>query len=261
MTCLFSFLPEKLPLIRSEITVNESPIRTWFSQGGVLICRSATNDRPFAVSLKGGHNAENHNHNDVGSFIVVAGKSMVLVDPGSEVYTARTFSPHRYDSDVLNSFGHDVPVVAGKLQRSGIKAHAETLETKFTNAQDFWAMDISSAYNVPTLTKLERRFTFSRGNDPSLTVRDDVAFSKADSFETALITWGKWKQISPSELLFSEEKGGVRVKIETEGVPFEIISSKLQADVPTPKATRIGIRLQQPVSKASVTLTIVPEKM
>ena len=51
--------------------------------------------------MKGGHNAENHNHNDVGSFVVALGRATPLVDPGSEVYTARTFSPRRYDSNVL----------------------------------------------------------------------------------------------------------------------------------------------------------------
>ncbi|MDB6028847.1 MAG: hypothetical protein JWM68_5070, partial [Verrucomicrobiales bacterium] len=52
---------------------------------------------------------------------------MVLVDPGSEVYTGRTFSSNRYESDVLNSFGHDVPVVAGKLQSAGAKHRAIVL--------------------------------------------------------------------------------------------------------------------------------------
>ena len=56
--------------------------------------------------MKGGHNAEQHNHNDVGSFIVALGHSTPLVDPGAEVYTGRTFSRRRYDSNVLNSFGH-----------------------------------------------------------------------------------------------------------------------------------------------------------
>ncbi|MDB6028846.1 MAG: hypothetical protein JWM68_5069 [Verrucomicrobiales bacterium] len=65
-TTLFSFLPEKLPLIPGKPTEAESPLRTWFPDGGVLICRQPPNTKtPFAVSLKGGHNGENHNHNDL----------------------------------------------------------------------------------------------------------------------------------------------------------------------------------------------------
>jgi hypothetical protein len=258
-TALFSFLPENLPVVANN-SIPESPLRTWFSEAGVLIARPAPNDGvPFAVSLKGGNNAEHHNHNDLGSFIVVAGNSMVLVDPGSEIYTARTFGSHRYDSDVLNSFGHDVPVIAGKLQSSGSKALAKVLNTSFTEAEDRFSLDLTSAYAVPTLKKLERHFTFSRGKSPSLTVRDDVEFTQAESFETALVTWGKWEKISDNELKFAENKSGVRVKIETGEIPFEITSKQLEADVPTPKATRIGLRLKEPILKGRVVLTITPE--
>lgn len=258
-TALFSFLPENLPAVANN-SIPESPLRTWFSEAGVLIARPAPNDKvPFAVSLKGGNNAEHHNHNDLGSFIVVAGNSMVLVDPGSEIYTARTFGSHRYDSDVLNSFGHDVPVIAGKLQSPGAKARAKVLNTSFTETEDKFSLDLTSAYPVSTLKKLERDFTFHRGKNPSLTVRDDVEFTQTESFETALVTWGKWEKLSDNELKFTERGGGVRVKIDTGGIPFEITSKQLEADVPTPKATRIGLRLEQPILKGSVLLTITPE--
>jgi hypothetical protein len=259
-TALFSFLPDNLPRIADSLQVTESPLRTWFSEGGVLICRPAPDATvPFAVSLKGGNNAEHHNHNDVGTFIVVAGNSMVLVDPGAEVYTARTFGSHRYDSDVLNSFGHDVPVISGKLQRAGAEARGRVVSTNFTDAEDSLTLDISSAYTVTNLTKLQRTFVYHRAGTPSLTVQDEVGFKAPDSYETALVTWGAWKQTSPTELLFGEGTEAVRVKIDTGKVPFKVSSKKLEADVPTPKATRIGLHLEKPVSRATVTMTITPE--
>jgi len=98
-------------------------IRSWFDQAGILICRPASNSSShMAAALKGGHNDEHHNHNDVGSFVVVVGDKPLLIDPGGEVYTARTFSNRRYESNVLNSFGHPVPMVAGKLQKTGRQA-------------------------------------------------------------------------------------------------------------------------------------------
>jgi len=107
---------------------SEGPgIRSWFENAGILICRPAANSTSqMAVALKGGHNSEHHNHNDVGSFVVVLGDRPLLLDPGGEVYTARTFSSRRYESNVLNSFGHPVPLVAGKLQRTGRKAQGCT---------------------------------------------------------------------------------------------------------------------------------------
>jgi hypothetical protein len=47
------------------------------------------------------------------------GDRPVLLEPGVETYTARTFSRRRYESQLLSSFGHPVPVVAVKLQRTG----------------------------------------------------------------------------------------------------------------------------------------------
>ena len=259
-TALFASMPEQLPVISNNQFKDESRLRTWFDDGGVLICRpgSKTNTQ-FAVSLKGGHNNEQHNHNDVGSYIVVLGNSVLIADPGAEVYTARTFSSKRYDSDVLNSFGHDVPVLAGKLQRKGEQARAKVLKTEFTDGQDTLSLDIASAYGVPELKKLERTFVYSRAN-PSLRVTDSVKFSTPQTFETALITWSPWKAVSTNELELVQGNQALRVKIDTGGIPIEITQQKLEADVVTPqKATRIGITLKQPVTNASVKLTIAPK--
>ena len=261
ITALFSFLPAQLPLAQSADRAGDSPLRTWFKDGGVLICRPAPGTKPpFAAVLKGGHNAEHHNHNDVGSFSVVLDKAMVLCDAGAEVYTARTFSAKRYDSKVLNSFGHAVPVIAGKLQRTGGEARAVVLRAEFRDDTDTLALDIRSAYAVPELKKLERTFTFRRAAAASLTVRDEVVFSKPQAFETALITWGKWEKISDREILVREGASAVRVKIETGGLPFELRSETLEENVRTKvKPERLGIALKSPVESATVTLTISPE--
>ena len=252
-TALFTFLPTQLPLAQRADRAGDSPLRTWFKDGGVLICRPGAEAKPpFAAVLKGGHN--------VGSFSVVLGKAMVLCDPGAEVYTARTFSGKRYDSKVLNSFGHAVPVIAGKLQRTGAEARAVVLRADFSDAADTLALDIRSAYAVPELKKLERTFTFRRAAPMSLTVRDEVVLAKPQSFETALITWGKWKKTSDHEISVQEGDSAVRVKIETGGLPFEIRSETLDEDVRTKsKPVRIGITLKSPVESAAVTLTISPE--
>ena len=175
--------------------------RTWFPDGGMLICRPGPDAKvPFAVAIKGGNNGVNHGHADVGSFSVVMNGQMVICDPGGEVYTARTFGPHRFASEVLNSFGHAVPVIAGKLQRIGKGARAEVLATSFTRDDDSISFDLRSAYAVRDLKELHRSFDFQRGASPSLVVpvTISVKFSSPEIFESALITrghcppnWGK----------------------------------------------------------------------
>jgi len=259
-TLMFSFIEDPLPKAPHAALAADSPLRTWFKNGGVLICRSAKDaEADFAAALKGGNNAEHHNHNDVGSFSVVAGKAMVLCDPGSEVYTARTFSSRGYQSKVLNSYGHAVPLVAGQLQRSGTNARAVVLRADFSDAQDTLALDIHSTYTVPELKQLQRTFIFRR-HEPSLVVRDEVAFTEPKDFETALITWGTYTRLSESELRFADEGSSVKVRIDTDGVPFKVRWEKLDEDVRSRrKPMRLGIALAERIKAATVTLTIETE--
>ena len=50
----------------------------------------------FFVAAWGGHNAQSHNHNDVGNCVVFVDGQPVFVDLGAPTYTAKTFSSRRY---------------------------------------------------------------------------------------------------------------------------------------------------------------------
>ncbi len=236
------------------------PLRDWFSNAGILICRPAPDKkRALAVALKGGHNAEHHNHNDVGSYLVVLGRSTPLVDPGAEVYTARTFSSRRYESGVLNSFGHPVPRVAGKLQRTGRSAAAKVLKTDFTDEQDTVILDLRAAYDVNELKKLQRTFVFSRDGVGSLTVTDEVEFDGPQSFGTAVITFSDWKRLAPDRLQVGNGREAVQVEITTDGPAFQIQADQIKEDVRGRRLpTRLGIDLTEPARRATITLKIVP---
>ena len=236
-------------------------IRTWFDSAGVLICRpGADASCRIGVALKGGHNAEHHNHNDVGSYVVVLGATPVLVDPGAEVYTSRTFSSRRYVSGLLNSLGHPVPRIAGQLQRPGGRARATVVRTDFTDAADTLVIDYRAAYNVAPLTKLQRTFVYSRRGAGSLTVRDEVAFSKAATFETALITLGKWTRAGRDAIVVTDGGESLGVTIDTGGAAYEIVAQQIKEDVRTRTLpTRIAIVLKAPTARATVTLTITPQ--
>ncbi|MDQ3813200.1 MAG: hypothetical protein M3347_04525, partial [Armatimonadota bacterium] len=55
-------------------------LRDWFNEAGILISRPTPGSACLlGVALKGGHNAEHHNHNDLGSFVVVSGERPVLL--------------------------------------------------------------------------------------------------------------------------------------------------------------------------------------
>jgi hypothetical protein len=256
------FLPPDLPVIPVDASFADLQWRTWFPDGGVLICRPGPNAPvPFAVAIKGGNNGVNHGHADVGSFSVVMGNRMVICDPGGEVYTARTFGPHRFDSEVLNSFGHAVPLVAGKLQRTGKEARADVLASSFNKDDDSITFDLRSAYAVKDLQKLQRSFDYQRGPSPSLVVRDEVQFAAPESFESALITWGTVRQLNENELEITDRGSSVDVEIDTQGHPFHLRQETIHEDTENGRLpVHLGVVLDDNISTATVTLRISPAK-
>ncbi|MFI5916737.1 heparinase II/III family protein [Dactylosporangium sp. NPDC051541] len=89
----------------------------WFPSTQVLIARDPTG---LTLAVKGGHNGEHHNHNDVGSVVVALRGVPVLVDPGRPTYTAQTFSPRRYELWMMQSGWHNTPVPGGVFQEAGV---------------------------------------------------------------------------------------------------------------------------------------------
>ncbi|MCR5428029.1 MAG: heparinase II/III-family protein [Lachnospiraceae bacterium] len=97
--------------ITEDLPVYVLPSAQW------AVCRGASGGG-FAV--KGGHNAEPHNHNDIGSFIYVLGDRPLLTDLGAGEYTAQYFKDEtRYGYIVCSSLGHNVPVINGHGQQAG----------------------------------------------------------------------------------------------------------------------------------------------
>ena len=149
-----------------------------FPDAGVVICRPTEGGvSPLAAVFKGGHNNEMHNHNDLGTFCVLRGGVWLVCDPGGETYTRRTFSPQRYEGALLNSFGHPVPRINGKLQATGRQAEAKAVEFADTAEATVYALDLTSAYPDAGIEKAVRRFEFARGGSDRVTVTDTITFA------------------------------------------------------------------------------------
>ncbi|MBQ6158682.1 MAG: heparinase II/III family protein [Thermoguttaceae bacterium] len=172
-----------------------------FPDAGVVICRPPKgDDSQFAAVFKGGNNGEMHNHNDIGTFCVLRGGVWLVIDPGSEPYTKRTFSEHRYEGELLNSFGHPVPRINGTLQIAGRKAQAEVLEFEPAGDSASYTLDLTSAYPDSGAERVIRRYEYTRagGETPNrLTVTDALTFApdapRAADFP--LITFENWTPI------------------------------------------------------------------
>ena len=102
--------------------------------------------RGIYLAAKGGHNAESHNHNDVGSFIVYAGGKPAIVDVGVETYTAKTFSSRRYEIWTMQSAYHNLPTIDGVMQSPGRQFASSGVAYRPGDGAVEFALDIAGAY-------------------------------------------------------------------------------------------------------------------
>ncbi|GAA1981601.1 heparinase II/III family protein [Isoptericola halotolerans] len=153
------------------------PRSSWWASTQVLVVRERPGSADgLALSVKGGHNGEAHNHNDVGSVTVASDGVPVVVDAGRPTYTAQTFGPDRYDIWTMQSSWHCVPEVAGTAQGVGEEFRARDVELLDDPAGDphGLAMDLAAAYLVPGLRRWRRSARLDRSGDGTRVVIDDA---------------------------------------------------------------------------------------
>jgi hypothetical protein len=123
------------------------PAQAWLSATGVLTARSrAGSGAGLFLAAKAGHNAESHNHNDVGSFIVALDGRPPLIDVGVGVYTRQTFGPERYQIWTMQSSWHNVPEVDGVPQAPGHQYAARRVQGLLCADAAELSLDLAGAY-------------------------------------------------------------------------------------------------------------------
>ena len=116
------------------------------------------------LAAKGGHNAESHNHNDVGNYVIFMNGKPVIIDIGVEEYTRKTFSDERYTIWTMQSGYHTLPTINGYMQKDGKEYHAEKVSYRGARGSTSFALDISGAYPEEAgVKKWLRSILFKRG--------------------------------------------------------------------------------------------------
>lgn len=111
------------------------------------------------MAIKGGHNGESHNHNDVGSLLFAANGEVFLSDLGCGEYTKEYFADNtRYTLLCNRSFGHNVPILNGQEQKAG-KTYGATCFSG--DGMGRVSLEFGGAYG--SSKKLERILTFKKG--------------------------------------------------------------------------------------------------
>src|SRR5438270_569734 len=155
-------------LVAREIaTANVSeplPGSVWLADLQLMAARSVPNSaQGLYVAAWGGHNAQSHNHNDVGNFIVYGDGKPVLIDLGVETYSAKTFSSQRYDIWTMQSAYHNLPMINGVMQAAGREYQAKAVSFNETADRVTFSADLASAYPAEAaVRRWQRRVTLDR---------------------------------------------------------------------------------------------------
>lgn len=235
------------------------PIRTGFPDAQMWVLRNGTSDMPFLMAVKGGHNKEFHNHNDVGSYTLYLGETWVGGDAGGTEYNAKTFSDKRYEIPMINSYGHPLPVLNGTLQSDGRKFAAKVIKTDFSDGKDVISMELAGAYDraKSKADSLVRTFTYDR-QAKSVAVSDAVAFDGEGSFSVAVITCGTLEKAADGNYILTvgedAAKQRIAVEIQTGGIPFEMSAERIENENRI-SPNRYAITLSNQVKAATVSIT------
>ncbi|MDO5425490.1 MAG: heparinase II/III family protein [Eubacteriales bacterium] len=159
-----------------------APVQQTLPSAQWTICSGA---HQTGCAAKGGHNAEPHNHNDVGSFHYVIGNEVFFSDLGAGEYTREYFQEDtRYTIFVNQSESHNVPLIADHGQLPG-PDHACTLfETDGNGAAN---IRLENAYGEPALTSFLRSLDFD-AQTGTLRVTDAFTVSAPLTITENLVT-------------------------------------------------------------------------
>lgn len=245
------FAGETPARLKASAPPEDESLRSYFDKVGVLVCRPG---KPTAgrlsAAIKAGGNGS-HSHNDIGSFVISLDGQQPVGDPGGpHAYDNETFGPKRYEKNILNSFGHPVPVVDGQLQVDATKVKPKVLETLFQPAWDRISIDMTPAYQVASLKQLTRTMTCSRKETGRVGIEDHVLFTKPSAFELALTTRWKATRIGETTLEFSRDGKTLLAEITTPD-GFDLTETRIE-ELGAPVFTRIGLKLRKPVTDAVV---------
>ncbi len=147
------------------------PLKFWLD--GIVIAgtrESLDVNKGLYVALKGGHNGESHNHNDVGTVVVFADGQPIFLDAGSGTYTRRTFSPERYTIWAMRSDYHNVATVNGVVQNKG--AQACSSDHVYDEASGKLTISLKNAYE--TEADIESYTRSAVLENSVVTIEDDI---------------------------------------------------------------------------------------
>ena len=235
---------------------HELPGTTYFDHHGMVISRG-NQEVPLSISIKAGHNSENHNHSDVGTYSIFLDKDHLSGDIGAPSYRAGSFDK---DNPARSSWGHPVPRINDTLQSNGREFAGTITGTEFTEAKDRVVMDIKGAYELPGLKSLVRTMENDRAGTGTITIEDRFTAEIPVKFGIAIMTLGESEIVDSNTVILKTENQSLKAEISSTGGSVKVVDElvpveHLREGAP---AYRIGVDYTEAISEGSITVRYTP---
>ncbi|KAJ3103906.1 hypothetical protein HDU96_009097 [Phlyctochytrium bullatum] len=185
-----TFNPEDRPAPFKIQSLDSSPLRTYFNKTDTVVMRGQPLNQPqgsgarFDMTIKGGGNGA-HSHNDLGSYAIALDGAVTFGDPGGPAYYNASTGLFRYQSPLLGSYGHPVPLINGKFQEEALAVLREghlPAELSTSDIMDQFKVELTRAYNVgDKLSKVTRVAKLSREGAGAVILTDTVEYKNIGS--------------------------------------------------------------------------------
>ncbi|WYP26808.1 heparinase II/III family protein [Alkalihalobacillus sp. FSL W8-0930] len=170
------------------------------------------------VALKGGHNDEPHNHNDLGQFMIYVNGVSMLSDIGAGHYIKASFSTDRYHMLSNGSHGHSVPLIGGCVQQQGADACARVLSFHNQGQQSEFQLDLTNAYSVPSLQSFTRKWEIDRELG-CVRLIDSFILTAPDSIIERFVSLAENVQVEPGKITIAQGDSTLYVTFDQELTP------------------------------------------
>ena len=161
----------------------------WFPGIQVMAARKQNgSSEGLYLSAKGGTNAESHNHNDIGSFVLYCDGKPMLVDIGTAVYEKKTFSAQRYEIMQMQSNYHNLPIIGGFGQLPGEQYKATDVKYCSDEAKVHFQLNMEKAYPKEAgIAAWNREFAYDRNAD-KVNIVDNFTLNQPQTIEWVFMT-------------------------------------------------------------------------
>jgi hypothetical protein len=219
--------------------------------------------RGLYLAAQGGHNAESHNHNDVGNFMVYSNGLPAIIDVGVETYTAQTFSSKRYEIWTMQSAYHNCPTIDGVMQSAGREFAASDVGYHADDSAAEFRLNLATAYpKEANLESWKRTLRLNRAAN-EIEVADDYSLQKAAKLVTlTLMTPCRVTQEGPGRLSLAVASGNT-VEVLYDGAAFTPVVEEIRLEDARLRSTwgerlyRILLRAANPAPRARFATRIV----